>query len=252
MSSTPPFTVRLKFHGDLNLFLTHRAGDGVITRELRERTSIKDAFEACGVPHPEVDLILVDGAPVDFAYVLDKTADVDLWPAQNSPASFAKDRLQSSHIEKFVADGHLGKLARNLRLLGFDVAYDAHAQDRQLLDLMVAENRALLTRDRRLLMHKIVQHGCYPRSQDAVTQTIEIIRRFDLVFGIAPFTRCVRCNAPLEGAAKSDVIEELEPLTKVYYEEFRRCTGCRQIYWRGSHFDKLSARVEEIRAQLRV
>ena len=115
---------------------------------------------------------------------------------------------------------------------------------------MARENRALLTRDRRLLMHGIVQHGYYPRSQNADEQTIEVVRRFDLSKLIAPFTRCLRCNAPLEEAAKADVIDKLEPLTKIYYDQFRRCPSCKQIYWSGSHFPKLQQRIEEIRSRV--
>ncbi len=161
---------------------------------------------------------------------------------------FKEKRLQVRSIKRFVADGHLGTLARNLRLLGFDVAYDRQAQDRQLLSVMEREDRALLTRDRRLLMHAIVRHGYCPRSQNADDQTIEVIRRFDLFDSITPFTRCLRCNAPLQKVVKADIIEKLEPLTKIYYEEFRRCTGCGQIYWAGSHFSKLQRRLEKIRA----
>ena len=114
---------------------------------------------------------------------------------------------------------------------------------------MESENRALLTRDRRLLMHAIVKAGYCPRSQNPDEQTIEVIRRFDLFDSIAPFTRCLRCNAPLQEVAKADVIEKLEPLTKIYYERFRRCSGCGQIYWAGSHFSKLQKRLDEIRAR---
>ena len=163
----------------------------------------------------------------------------------------ADKRLQHSGIIRFVADGHLGRLTRNLRLLGFDVAYPKNADDRQLLEIMARENRALLTRDRRLLMHGIVQHGYCPRSQNANEQTIEVVRRFDLSELIAPFTRCLRCNAPLEEAAKADVIDKLEPLTKIYYDQFRRCPDCKQIYWPGSHFPKLQKRIEEIRSRVR-
>jgi len=111
-------------------------------------------------------------------------------------------------------------------------------------------SRALLTRDRWLLMHKVVRHGYYPRSQDPAEQIIEVMRRFDLFSSIAPFTRCLRCNALLEKVEKGEVIEKLEPLTRIHYEQFRRCTGCGQIYWPGSHFDKLRARIEGIRAML--
>jgi hypothetical protein len=101
-------------------------------------------------------------------------------------------------------------------------------------------------------MHKVVRHGYYPRSQDAAEQTIEVLRRFDLVSSIAPFTRCLRCNALLEKVEKADVMEKLEPLTRIHYEHFRRCPGCQQIYWPGSHFDRLRARIAGIRATLAV
>ena len=244
-----PFNVRLCFHGDLNVFLGSKAGDAVIERQLAEKTSIKDVIESCGVPHPEVDLILVDEQTVGFDHALANDAKVEVFPVENRGTDCTDKRLQTIGIARFVADGHLGSLTRNLRLLGFDVAYSQNADDRQLLEVMAHENRALLTRDRRLLMHAIVQNGYCPRSQNADEQTIEVIRRFNLTELIAPFTRCLRCNAPLEEAAKADVIDKLEPLTKIYYEQFRRCPGCKQIYWSGSHFPKLQKRVEEIRAR---
>ena len=241
-----PFKVRLRFHGDLIVFLRSRAGETVVERPLAEKTSIKDIIESCGVPHPEVDLILVDDQAVGFGHAVADDAKVEVFPVEERVTVHTDKCLQSVGLSRFVTDGHLGGLARNLRLLGFDVAYRQNADDRQLLEVMALENRALLTRDRRLLMQGIVQHGYYPRSQNADEQTIEVIRRFDLLELIAPFTRCLRCNAPLEAAAKAEVIDKLEPLTKIYYDEFRRCPDCKQIYWSGSHFPKLQKRIEEI------
>jgi uncharacterized protein with PIN domain len=246
-----PFKVRLRFHGDLSVFLGSKAGDAVIERGLAEKTSIKDVIESCGIPHPEVDLILVDGKTVGFDHTLANDATVEVFPVENRGTTHTDKRLQTVGTTRFVADGHLGRLTRNLRLLGFDVAYPKNADDRQLLEVMARENRALLTRDRRLLMHGIVQHGYCPRSQNAAEQTIEVIRRFDLSELIAPFTRCLRCNAPLEAAAKADIIDKLEPLTRIYYDQFHRCSDCKQIYWSGSHFPKLQKRIEEIRSRAR-
>jgi uncharacterized protein len=246
-----PFTVRLRFHGDLNIFLGSKAVSALIERRLAEKTSIKDVIESCGVPHPEVDLILVDDQAVGFDHTLATDANVEVFPVENRGTVHADKRLQTIVISRFVADGHLGGLTRNLRLLGFDVAYSQNADDRQLLGLMVRENRALLTRDRRLLMHAIVQHAYYPRSQNADEQTIEVVRRFDLSTLIAPLTRCLRCNAVLEEAAKADIIDKLEPLTKMYYDQFRRCPRCNQIYWSGSHLPKLQKRIEEICSRVR-
>jgi uncharacterized protein len=243
-----PFTVRLNLHGDLDFFLRSGARGRSIERSLSEKTSVKDVIEACGVPHPEVDLILVNGQPVDFQYAIASDVEIELYPVGIKYLNFEYKRLQVATFSRFVADGHLGSLTRNLRLFGFDVTYDPQAEDRQLLGVMERENRALLTRDRRLLMHTIVKIGYCPRSQNADEQTVEVIRRFNLLDSLAPFTRCVRCNAPVRNVSKAEIIERLEPLTKIYYEQFRRCTGCGQIYWAGSHFSKLQKRLERIRA----
>jgi len=157
------FLVRLNFHGNLSFFLGPKRRPEIIERQLAEKTSIKDVIESCGVPHPEVDLILVNGQPVDFYHNLQTKVGVDVYPVGFLPTLFTDKRLQESHFTKFVSDGHLGRLTRNLRLLGLDVAYLNAAEDRQLLETMQRENRALLTRDRRLLMH-----GCAKRLLSAV------------------------------------------------------------------------------------
>jgi uncharacterized protein with PIN domain len=242
-----PFTVRLNLHGDLDFFVRPESRGQRIERSLREKTSVKDVIESCGVPHPEVDLILVSGQSVDFHYTLGAGADIELYPVGAEFPGFKEQRLQATAAISFVADGHLGKLVRNLRLLGFDVAYDPEADDPQLLRVMERENRGLLTRDRRLLMHAIVETGYYPRSQNADEQTVEVIRRFNILDFIAPFTRCIRCNGLLRNVSKAEIVERLEPLTNIYYEQFQRCTDCEQIYWPGSHFSKLQKRLEKIR-----
>jgi uncharacterized protein with PIN domain len=242
------FTVDFRFYGDLNFFLRSRDAAKLMTKILREKTSVKDAIESCGVPHPEVDLILVDGIPVDFSYQLEADVKIDIFPVPASPELFSSQRLQQRDLARFIADGHLGKLVRDLRLLGIDVLYDNHASDAQLIATATSEDRALLTRDRRLLMHAIVQHGYCPRSQIAEEQTLEVIRRFNLARMIVPYTRCLRCNGTLARVEKREIIHELEPLTRIYYEDFRRCTECGKIYWSGSHFGKLQNRIDRFRA----
>ena len=250
-SDVQPFTVRLRFHGDLNIFLgSKRSGEAVVDRELSEKTSIKDIIESCGVPHPEIDLILIDQHTVGFDQTLVGDAKVDVFPVTNRRTAITEKRLQTVGLSTFAADEHLGGLTRNMRLLGLDVFYDQNADDRQLLEVMTRQNRALLTRDRRLLMHAIVEHGYYPRSQKPDEQTIEVIRRFGLSESIAPFTRCLRCNGTLEQAEKAEIMDELEPLTKIYYDQFCRCPNCKQIYWSGSHFPKLQKRIERIRSRI--
>ena len=246
--SANAFTVRLRFQGDLSFFLrSSQAEPHLVEKSLNEKTSVKDVVESCGVPHPEVDLIVSNGAPVTFSHSLVSEENVDVYPVTAPPELFPGNRLQQRGLGRFVADCHLGKLARNLRLLGIDVLYDNRATDAHLLNTVITEDRALLTRDRRLLMHAVVLHGYCPRSHDPDEQIIEVIRRFELAGLIAPYTRCLQCNGLLERVEKADVLEQLEPLTKIYYHEFRRCAACAKIYWPGSHFGKLEARLKKIR-----
>ncbi len=239
------FPVRLTFHSALQFFLRRRTGEA-IDKILHEKTSVKDVIESCGVPHPEVDVILVQGLPVDFAGQLREASDVEVFGVGEVPARLAEFRLQPASARRFVADGHLARLARHLRLLGVDAACEAAANDRRLLEIMSQEDRALLTRDRRLLMHAGVRCAYYPRSQLPEEQVVEVVRRFQLRDALAPFTRCLRCNALLATVSKTEVLPALEPLTRVYYEEFRRCTGCGQIYWSGTHHPKLQARLARL------
>ena len=253
------FEIQLVFHGNLrSFFLSPRLRREVpIFRNLREKTSVKDVIEACGVPHPEVDLIVVSplegetSCDVDFRWHVEYPVRLDVYdfpaPADVLPAA---PRLQTPHFDRFVADGHLGKLARNLRLLGFDTIYEVGANDRRLLEIMIAEDRAVLTRDRRLLMHSVVRHGFCPRSSDPEAQTAEVLRRFgsfDSPGAVAPFTRCLECNGLLKSVPKEEVLERLagEPLTLKYYDFYRLCPTCGRIYWAGSHFDKLARRVSK-------
>jgi uncharacterized protein with PIN domain len=249
--STNAFTVRLRLHGDLSFFL--RSGQGQppsLEKRLSEKTSVKDVFESCGVPHTEVDLIVANGAPISFSHHLINDEEIDVYPTSAPPGLFPDNRLQRRGLRRFVADCHLGKLVRHLRLLGIDVLYENRATDAQLLITATTDDRALLTRDRRLLMHAIVQHGYCPRSSDPDEQIIEVIRRFDLAECIAPYTRCLQCNGLLQRVDKAEVFDELEPLTKIYYQGFRRCNVCGKIYWSGSHFGKLQNRLERIRSEL--
>jgi uncharacterized protein with PIN domain len=217
-------------------------------RTLGERTSVKDVIESCGVPHTEVDRIELGGVPVDFSHVLHENSSIVIYPVGFKTANDAAPHLQRTALARFVADGHLGKLTRNLRLLGFDVVCEKSADDRRLLEIMQHDDRALLTRDRRLLMHSIVKNGFYPKSQDPLEQTNEVIRRFEIRSKIAPFSRCLCCNGQLLEVNKAAVMEQLEPLTRIYYERFKRCQECGQLYWAGSHFDKLRARIDQLRA----
>jgi uncharacterized protein with PIN domain len=244
MADALTFTVVLRFHGDLQVFLRRSAAGDEISKTLREKTSVKDVIESCGVPHTEVDGILVDQRAVDFRFhvTTGRVIEVFGFPVPDVIAT----PLQRRGVRQFVADGHLGKLVRRLRVLGIDVAYDNLATDPQLVALAAKQGRALLTRDRRLLMHGAVQDGYWLRSQSADAQTDEVVERFDLRSIVRPFTRCAKCNGELHRVSKAEVLEQLQPLTRIYYHDFRRCGGCGQVYWAGSHAPKLDAQLARL------
>jgi uncharacterized protein with PIN domain len=244
------FGVIVTFHGDLDFFLPRGVDPSAVRRELKERTSVKDVIESCGVPHPEIDAIMVDDQFVNFSNVIDKNARISAYPVDFNFDNPVSIHLQVCHTNRFVADVHLGGLVRNLRLLGIDCATAPSHDDHDLLRVMEQEDRALLTRDRRLLMHRVVRTGFCPRSQQSDEQAVEVLRRFDLADAMMPFTRCVHCNTPLQNASKAEVLPKLEPLTRIYYEQFRRCPGCGGVYWQGSHFQKLQKRVADFRAKI--
>lgn len=235
------FPVRLRFYEELGFFLPAERRQREFTRELNFSTSVKDLIESCGVPHTEVDLILANGHSVDFGYRMQPGDRVSVYPVFESIDISRVTRLQERPLRdpRFVADVHLGRLARNLRLLGFDVAWRNDADDRALIDQMRREERCLLTRDRRLLMSRHVEKGYCVRSDQHREQTAEVVRRFDLAERAVPFSRCPRCNGTLRAVAKEEIEQELEPLTRLHYHEFVRCDDCGKLYWEGSHMDRL-------------
>jgi hypothetical protein len=215
---------------------------------------VKDVVEAAGIPHTEIDLLLVDGEPVDLAHRPPAGARLAVFPPFTALDGPPLGGLRAPRPDpaRFVVDVNLGRLARLLRLVGFDVRYDPQLDDEELAAIAVAEDRILLTRDRRLLTRRNVVHGAFVRVDRPGDQIVEVLRRFDLGAALAPFTRCLRCGGPLDAAAKADVLDRLEPLTRRHYDEFARCASCGQVYWQGSHHRRLDTLVRDVVARVGV
>ncbi len=240
--------IRLRFYEELNNFLPPHQRKMEFVRTLPEPTTTKDLIEGCRVPHTEVDLILVNGESVTFDWMVADGDRVSVYPVFESLDISPATRLQERPLRnpRFLADVNLGKLARFLRMAGFDTAYRNDAHDDELIEQMLREDRALLTRDRRLLMRRVVQKGYLVRADRAADQLDEVLRRFDLKSIVRPFTRCMHCNARLEQVDKAKIENRLKPLTKRYYQDFSKCTGCGRIYWKGSHRERLDPKISEI------
>jgi uncharacterized protein with PIN domain len=244
------FSASFRFYAELADFLAGEVIAGRVVRSFEQSPSVKDQIEACGVPHTEVDLILVNGMSVDFGHRLQDGDRVSVYPVFEAfdISAVTKVRPEPLRVVKFVVDINLGKLARYLRLLGFDALSDGDLHDADLAQISAEQARILLTKDRPLLKRAVVTHGYYVRSVDPKDQIVEVVRRFDLAASIEPFGRCLECNGVIIVVDKAEVEHLLEPLTKRHFEEFRRCSACGRVFWRGSHYHRLATLVEQVRA----
>ena len=229
-----------RFLDELNDFLSPARKDTNFDYLFSENPSVKHLIEAMGVPHTEVGGICVNGAQASFGYRVQHGDRIEVTPA------FQLNEKQDRPKPLFVLDNHLGQLAIYLRMLGFDTLYRNDYQDNELAQVTSQEERILLTRDRRLLMRKVVVYGYCIRNLDPRQQVVEVLHRFGLFGNFAPFQRCLRCNHPLQPISKQDVLDRLEPLTKRYYDEFHLCPVCDQVYWKGSHFERMQGLIEAV------
>jgi len=227
-----------RFYEELNDFLAPERRKSSFEHVFDRRASVKDFIESFGVPHPEVELILVNGEPVGFGYIVGDGDRVSVYPVFESIDVFELVKLRPQPLRRmrFVLDVHLGVLARYLRLCGFDTLYRNDYEDEVLAQISAAQQRILLTREGALLKLKIVTHGYCVRRDKPREQLAEVVARFDLYRLIHPFRRCARCNGCLKDVPKSAIEHRLEPLTRRYYEHFTICDQCQRLYWRGSHF----------------
>jgi hypothetical protein len=239
-------TVSLRFYGELNDFLPAAQRQATLVCGLETSTSIKDLVETLGVPHPEIDLLVLNGEAVDFASRVHDGDRVAVYPPFRAFDLDATARLgPSPQLEpRFVADVHLGRLAAYLRLAGFDTAYRNDYADHEIVATSASEDRTLLTRDVGVLKHGRVTRGYFVRTTRPAWQLVEALRRFDLVAHARPFTRCLRCNDRLHVVPKDQVEHLLPPRTREHYRDFSRCPACDRIYWQGSHYSQMRVFLE--------
>ncbi|MEE9582340.1 MAG: Mut7-C RNAse domain-containing protein [Acidimicrobiia bacterium] len=239
----------LRFYAELKDFLTAHRRSGRVSRTFDVAGSVKDMIEACGVPHTEVDLILANGESVDFSYRVGDGDLISVYPVFEAfdISSLVRVRPQALRRTCFVLDGHLGRVARYLRLVGFDTAYSNAWSDHELVSISTGQHRILLTRDVGLLKHGAVTHGYFVRAIDPLRQLTEIVGRFHLADCLVPFTRCMECNGLLQPAEKAEIAHRLPPRTRDHFDEYRICASCERIYWKGSHHRRLTEIVDQAR-----
>lgn len=241
--------VTFHLHGDLDYFLAPEQQNQSVVFVLGEgpdgNVSVKHAIESLGIPHTEVDQIKANGQVVDFDYALmgGDLIDLEAWNPRPDQTNLRPPLIRPV---RFVLDTHLGRLAVHLRLLGFDTLYRNDYADATLAELSHQEQRVLLTRDRGLLKRRMVDFGYCVRENDPKQQLISLLHRYRLLPEIEPWRRCLRCNDLLKPVDKAEILEQLEPKTQRYFDDFRRCKGCGQVYWRGSHYNQMQSFIDEV------
>jgi uncharacterized protein len=231
-------TATFRFYEELNHFLApERRGHEFDCLCARAATT-KHMIEALGVPHTEVELVLVNGESVGFERVLDEGDRVAVYPKFEALDVTPLLRVREQPLRKtsFVADAHLGGLAHLLRMIGFDTLYDNHIHDDEIERLAHAQGRVVLTRDRDLLKRRAISHGCYVRALRSEAQLREVFDRLDLARSARPFTRCLSCNALLRAIEKTRIVSRLPPRVRECYSRFSVCEGCDRVFWEGTHW----------------
>jgi len=242
---------QLRFYEELNDYLPPGQRRRAFNVDFDNSCPVRHLIETHGVPHTEIEIILINGISVDLEAGVHDGDRVSVYPMFEAldVSPLLRLRPQPLRETRFFADAQLGRLARYLRLLGFDTLYENAIDDADLVQRAAADHRIILTRDRALLMRRGVSHGCHIRQDDPLEQLAHVIHRCDLAKTSHPFTRCMECNDRIESISKQDVAARLEPETAASFDEFWHCPGCARIYWQGSHHERLKGLVDSVLMQ---
>lgn len=247
MATAQQHIAYFRFYGSLNDFLPSRHRQSEVTYTFWGRPAVKDAVEAQGVPHPEVDLIVVNGSTVSFEERISAGDQVSVYPWISAiPRPTGALRPPWPTPLQFVCDVHLGQLARYLRMMGLNTWYETDGSDPTLARVADEEKRILLTRDLGLLKRGRVQRGAYIRAQSPRKQLEEVVARFPLEGEVDPLSRCLECNLRLQEAPASAIEEQVPPRALAEYEHFVQCPSCEQVFWEGTHVERMHRLIEEV------
>lgn len=241
-----------RFYEELNDFLPPARRGVAFAVPCAERATVKHMIEALGVPHTEVELILVDGQTVGFDHLLADGERVAVYPVFEAMdvQPLLRVRAEPLRVTRFIADAHLGGLARLLRMAGFDTVFRNDYADAEVVDIALREQRIILSRDRELLKRREVTHGCFVHAQAPPEQWLEVVRRLDLARRVQPFSRCLVCNAPLHEIDRAAVLERLPPCVRARDDRLMACEPCDRIYWPGSHWVRMRRQLDGLLGEL--
>lgn len=241
-------TATFRFYEELNDFLPPLRRRREFDAPCAQAATVKHMIEALGVPHTEVELILVNGESVDFGQLLRDGDRVSVYPKFEALDVTPLLRVRDVPLRRtrFVSDAHLGGLAHLLRMTGFDTLYDNNFHDDEVEAIAARDGRIVLTRDRELLKRRTITHGCYVRALKPAQQVREIFDRLDLAGSARPFTLCLDCNAPLRAIDKAQVEDRLPPRVRANRTRFSTCDVCNRVFWEGSHWQRMRALVDDL------
>lgn len=247
---TAPVVAVFRFYEELNDFLAPPHRRRAFEARCARAATVKHMIEALGVPHTEVELVLVNGESVGFDRLLVNGDRVSIYPRFETfdVTPLLRVRDTPLRVTRFIADAHLGGLARLLRLTGFDTLYDNHYDDAEIVVIAVREGRIVLTRDRELLKRRELTHGCFVHAIKPELQAMEIFQRLDLCRNARPFSLCLECNAPLRPIDKAEVAHRLPADVRARQARFSTCDRCQRVFWEGSHWQRMQAIVTRLLA----
>jgi hypothetical protein len=242
---------QITFHGELSFFLKDRK-EGTAKYSMKRTAPLKDIIEALGIPHTEVGEIVTHGREHDFWYIPSNGDSIDVYPVESPCIVSLPTLLRPEPFPwvRFIADVNVGKLARFMRLMGFDTEYKNSWSDSYIAEKALREKRIVLTKDRDLLKRKVIQYGRLVRSIRPWDQLAEIIHFYGLEKNISPFRICPLCNVNLENVPKEKILEEIEPLTRLFFNDFRKCPRCGRVYWAGIHHEQILKKVAELKGKI--
>lgn len=241
-----------RFYEELNDFLPAARRGREFDSPCARTATTKHMIEALGVPHTEVELILVNGESVGFERQIREGDRVAVYPKFEAfdIGELLRVRERPLRRTRFVADAHFGGLARLLRMAGFDTLYDNACDDAGIEAIAVRDGRIVLTRDRELLKRRAITHGCYVRGLSSPEQLRAVFERLDLAASARPFTLCMHCNAPLREADKAEVLDRLPPKVRERHQRFTTCDVCRRVFWQGTHWQRMRSLIEDLSDKL--
>ena len=240
--------ITIRFYEELNDFLPRNKQKKPYNIPFFGSPTVKDIIEAQGVPHTEIDLILVNSNSVDFEYHIEAKDLVSVYPEFEllDISPLIKLRPKPLRIIRFIADAHLGKLARYLRMLGYDTVYSNDLEDAEIIKTSLSEKRIILTRDLGILKNGKVQRGYFVRNQNPLQQCREIMHKFSLEHRISPFSRCMECNGIFKKIDKEQIKEDIPDNAHQYFTEFYQCVNCHNLYWKGSHYEEMLKTIDRL------